>query len=365
VHARRPRDSPQAGAHHKATNGELSICCRTRHCPSCQSLARAAWIEARTADLLDTEYFHVVFTVPQAIAEIAAQNKAVVYSILFRATADTLRTIAADPQHLGAAIGFVAVLHTWGQTLMHHPHLHCVVPGGGLSPDGTRWIACRPGFFLPVRVLSRLFRRLFLDALQAAFDEGRLHFAGSLHALADPSGFAAHLQPTRRSDWVVYAKRPFAGPQQVLEYVGRYTHRVAIANQRLLDMEDGHVRFRYKNYRADSQTQTMTLEAPEFIRRFLLHVLPSGFHRIRYYGWLGHRQRTETLARCRQLLGTTVAAAPPIPSETLSPADYRDRYESLTGVSLRRCPVCTDGHMIVTLAWLRGCACPAARLDTS
>jgi Putative transposase/Transposase zinc-binding domain len=225
--------------------------CRNRHCPSCQSLARAAWIENRTADLLDCEYFHVVFTVPQAIAEIAAQNKAVVYGILFRATADTLRTIAADPRHLGAAIGFFAVLHTWGQTVMHHPHLHCVVPGGGLSPDGTRWIACRPGFFLPVRVLSRLFRRLFLQSLQEAFDAGQLYFAGTLHALADPSGFAAHLQPTRQTDWVVYAKRPFAGPHQVLEYVGRYTHRVAIANQRLLDMDDGHVRFRYKNYRAD------------------------------------------------------------------------------------------------------------------
>jgi len=244
--------------------------CRNRHCPTCQSLARAAWIEDRTADLLDTPYFHVVFTVPQAIAEIAAQNKAGVYGILFRATADTLRTIAADPRHLGAAIGFFAVLHTWGQTLMHHPHLHCVVPGGGLSPDGTRWIACRPGFFLPVRVLSRLFRRLFLEALQAAFDTGRLHFAGSLHALIDPSGFAAHLHPTRHTDWVVYAKRPFAGPHQVLEYVGRYTHRVAIANQRLLDMDDGHVRFRYQNYRAaaSQRPQTMTLEAPEFIRRF-------------------------------------------------------------------------------------------------
>jgi len=339
--------------------------CRNRHCPSCQSLARAAWIEARTADLLDTEYFHVVFTVPQAIAEIAAQNKAVVYGLLFRATAETLRTIAADPRHLVAAIGFFAVLHTWGQTLVHHPHLHCVVPGGGLSPDGTRWIACRPGFFLPVRVLSRLFRRLFLTSLQEAFDAGRLHVAGALQALSEPPSFAAHLQPTRDTDWVVYAKRPFAGPQQVLEYVGRYTHRVAIANQRLLDMEDGHVRFRYKNYRADpaQAPQTMTLEATEFIRRFLLHVLPSGFHRIRYYGWLGHRHRTETLARCRRLLGTT--AVPSTTGEALPPSDYRDRYESLTGVSLRRCPVCADGHMTVTRSWLRGCACPPPPPDTS
>jgi hypothetical protein len=321
--------------------------CRNRHCPSCQSLARAAWIEDRTADLLDTEYFHVVFTVPQAVAEIAAQNKAVVYRILFRATAETLRTIAADPRHLGAAIGFVAVLHTWGQTLMHHPHLHCVVPGGGLSPDGTRWVACRPGFFLPVRVLSRLFRRLFLASLQEAFDTGRLHVAGSLHALAERSHVAAHLQPTRQTEWVVYAKPPFAGRRQVLEYVGRYTHRVAIANQRLLDMDDGHVRFRYTNYRAaPSQTpQTMTLAAPEFIRRFLLHVLPAGFHRMRHYGLLGNRHRTAKLARCRQLLGTTVA--PPNVDET-RPPDYRDRYESLTGVSRRTCPVCPDGHMIVT-----------------
>lgn len=329
--------------------------CRNRHCPTCQSLARAAWIEDRTADLLDTEYFHVVFTVPRAIAEIAAQNKAVVYSILFRATADTLRTIAADPRHLGAAIGFFAVLHTWGQTLVHHPHLHCVVPGGGLSPDGTRWIACRPGFFLPVRVLSRLFRRLFLASLQEAFNAGRLHFAGSLQALAERSGFAAHLQPTRQTDWVVYAKPPFAGPPQVLEYVGRYTHRVALANHRLLDMDDDHVRFRYKDYRAD-RPQTMTLDAPEFIRRFLLHVLPAGFHRIRYYGWLGHRHRTEKLARCRQLLGT--AAVQPIAGEPLPPSDYRDRYESLTGVSLRTCPVCADGHMIVTECLRRAPPCP-------
>jgi len=338
--------------------------CRNRHCPTCQSLARAAWIEDRTADLIDCEYFHVVFTVPHAIAEIAVQNKAVVYGILFRATADTLRTIAADPRHLGAAIGFFAVLHTWGQTVMHHPHLHCVVPGGGLSPDGTRWVACRPGFFLPVRVLSRLFRRLFLESLQTAFDTGQLRFCGSLQPLAEPSGFAAHLQPTRHTQWVVYAKRPFAGPQQVLEYVGRYTHRVAISNHRLIDMDDDQVRFRYKDYRADpSQIQkTMTLGATEFIRRFLLHVLPAGFHRIRYYGWLSHRHRTATLARCRQLLGTP--AAPRITGEPRPLSDYRDRYESLTGVSLRTCPACHDGHMIVTECVTRARPYPALA-DTS
>jgi hypothetical protein len=336
--------------------------CRNRHCPTCQSLARAAWIEDRTADLLDTEYFHVVFTVPQAIAEIAAQNKAVVYGILFRATAETLRTIAADPTHLGAQVGFFAVLHTWGQTLMHHPHLHCVVPGGGLSPDGTQWIACRPGFFLPVRVLSRLFRRLFLDALQDAFEAGRLHFSGSLQALSERAVFADQLEPARKAEWVVYAKRPFAGPQQVLDYVGRYTHRVAIANQRLLDLDDRHVRFRYKDYRAaPSKTDTtMTLTAPEFIRRFLLHVLPARFHRIRYYGWLGNRGRQEHVLQCRRLLDMP----PPVTATEVAPADYRDRYEALTGSSLRTCPHCHDGRML-TVARLAGIHTVSPITDTS
>lgn len=318
--------------------------CRDRHCPRCQSLARAAWITDRKAEILETEYFHVVFTVPDAITVIALQNKAVVYGILFRAVADTLRTIAADPQHLGAAIGFFAVLHTWGQTLVHHPHLHCVVPGGGLSLDGTRWIACRSGFFLPVRVLARLFRRLFLTQLETAFDAGALQFVASLEPLRDRQAFLQHLAPARQADWVVYAKRPFAGPQQVLDYVGRYTHRIAISDSRLVDINDGEVTFRYKNYREAHPTpKYMTLPAPEFIRRFLLHVLPAGFHRIRYYGLLGPRHRTEKLARCRELLGT------PAP-ETLaspSPADYRDRYEALTGVSLRICPRCHNGHMLV------------------
>jgi hypothetical protein len=336
--------------------------CRNRHCPTCQSLARAAWIDARTADLLDTEYFHVVFTVPQAVAEIAFQNKAVVYGILFRATAETLRTIAADPKHLGAAIGFFAVLHTWGQTLVHHPHLHCVVPGGGLSPDGTRWVTCRPGFFLPVRVLSRLFRRLFLTALQQAFDAGQLRFVGSRQALADPQHVATHLRPARQTEWVVYAKRPFAGPQQVLDYVGRYTHRVAIANQRLIDVADGQVRFRYTDYRAQHQPKTMTLDAVEFMRRFLLHVLPTGFHRIRYYGLLGHRHRVAHLARCRALLGTTTS--PPIPDQPRRPRDYRDRYETLTGRSLRDCPRCQRGHMHIVDSLASPARLPR-RLDSS
>ena len=256
--------------------------CRDRHCPKCQSLARAQWIKDRQAELLEVPYFHVVFTVPEEIAAIAFQNKAVAYGILFRATSETLRTIAADPHHLGAEIGFFAVLHTWGQNLQHHPHLHCVVPGGGLSPDGQRWVSCRPGFFLPVRVLSRLFRRLFLESLQKAFDSGKLRFFGALEPLRERPAFAQLLLRAKDSEWVVYAKRPFAGPQQVLDYVGRYTHRVAISNNRLLDIENDQVRFQWEDYRNGAQVKVMTLSADEFIRRFLLHVLPNGFQRIRY-----------------------------------------------------------------------------------
>jgi putative transposase/transposase-like zinc-binding protein len=231
--------------------------CRNRHCPKCQSLARAQWLEEREAELLDCEYFHVVFTIPQQLAAIAFQNKPIVYDILFHATAETLTTIAADPQHLGARIGFMALLHTWGQTLMHHPHLHCVVPGGGLSPDGSRWIACPKGFFLPVKVLSRLFRRLFLEQLQKAFDAGKLQFFSSLEALRDPQVFRRHLDPVRNVKWVVYAKAPFAGPQQGVDYVGRYTHRVAISNHRILDIEDGQVKFHWRDYRDNNQQKTM------------------------------------------------------------------------------------------------------------
>jgi hypothetical protein len=316
--------------------------CRNRHCPKCQSLARAAWLERRTAELLDVEYFHVVFTIPAAIAAIAYQNKRVVYNILFRATAETLRTIAADPAHLGAKIGFFAVLHTWGSTLVHHPHLHCVVPGGGPSPDGARWVPCRRGFFLPVRVLSRLFRRLFLQQLCAAFDRGQLQFFSSLHALTDRHAFLDYVDATRQSDWVVYAKRPFAGPCQVLEYVGRYTHRVALSNHRLVDASNGEVRFRWKDYRTPGAPQNiMALSAFEFIRRFLLHVLPPGFQRIRYFGFLGNRGRAERLTHCRALLGT------PQRTTAISSNDYRDHYETLTGRSLRACPYCQHGHMSV------------------
>lgn len=324
--------------------------CRNRSCPKCQSLARAQWLEDRQADLLPVGYFHVVFTLPEPIAAIAYQNKAVVYEILFHAAAETLRTIAADPKHLGAEIGFITVLHTWGQNLLHHPHLHCVVPGGGLSLDGERWVACRPGFFLPVRVLSRLFRRLFLAQLQAAFDAGQLHFFNALEALQAPPGFARYLAPARQVEWVVYAKPPFGGPQQVLEYLGRYTHRVAISNNRLLDFADGQVRFRWKDYRHEACQKVMTLEAQEFIRRFLLHVLPSGFQRIRHYGFLANRHRAEKLVRCRQVLDAPAPVAKPADA----PRDYRDRFEELTGKSLRICPQCGQGHMLGIETFLPG-----------
>src|SRR5271155_1876518 len=283
--------------------------CRNRHCPKCQSQARDDWLAARQAELLPVPYFHVVFTLPTPVAEIAFQNKETVYAILFRTAAETLRTIAADPKHLGAEIGFVAVLHTWGQNLHHHPHVHCVVPGGGPSLDGTRWVACRPGFFLPVRVLSRLFRRLFLDELRVAFEAGDLGFFGNLAELAQPAAFTRRLRELRRVEWVVYAKPPFGGPSQVLAYLGRYTHRVAISNSRLVSVTDEHVAFRWKDYRHHGKSKVMALDADEFIRRFLLHTLPDGFHRIRHYGFLANGRRSDHLALCRRLLAIHNASA--------------------------------------------------------
>ena len=324
--------------------------CRSRHCPKCQSLVRAQWLEDRQAELLPVEYFHVVFTVPQEIAAIAYQNKAVVYDILFRATAETLRTIAADPKHLGAEIGFIAILHTWGQNLLHHPHLHCVVPGGGPSPDGQRWISCRPGFFLPARVLSRLFRRLFLQHLQQAFDDEELQFFNALAALHDRVAFAKYLAPAAHAEWVVYAKAPFGGPEQVLNYLGRYTHRVAISNNRLVDFSNDTVAFAWKDYRHESRHKVMRLDAHEFVRRFLLHVLPPRFQRIRHFGLLANRTREVKLERCRQLLDAPAPHMPPADE----PEDYRDRYQRLTGVSLWDCPQCKQGRMICIETWLPG-----------
>jgi hypothetical protein len=313
--------------------------CRNRHCPKCQGLARAQWLADRQAELLPVPYFHVVFTLPTPIAEIALQNKAVVYDILFKAASDTLRIIAADPKHLGAEIGVIALLHTWGQTLGHHPHLHCIVPGGGLAADRTRWIACRPGFFLPVRVLARLYRRLFLERLESAFAAGSLRFASDLAGLGKPAAFARRLRESRQLDWVVYAKRPFAGPEHVLEYLGRYTHRVAITNHRLISLDDDRVSFRWKDYRHHHKTKIMTLDAEEFLRRFLLHVLPDGFRRIRHYGFLANRHRTAKLATLRILL--TV----PVPPRAPPRIDYRERYARLTGRALDICPDC-GGRMV-------------------
>lgn len=311
--------------------------CRNRHCPKCQGAVARDWLAARAGDLLPVPYFHVVFTLPAEIAAIAFQNKAIVYGILFRTAAETLRIIAADPRHLGAAIGLIAVLHSWGQTLSYHPH--CIVPGGGPSPDGTRWIACRPGFFLPVRVLSRLFRRLFLEALRSAAEANRLHFSGDIANLADPAAFARLLTAVRRRDWVVYAKPPFGGPEQVLAYLSRYTHRVAIANSRLVSLEGGRVTFHWRDYRHGRRPRQMTLDAGEFIRRFLLHTLPDGVHRIRHYGFLANGQRAVRLAACRALLAVQTPEA-----------TVRARPATATA---HLCPCC--GRPMITLAvWYHG-----------
>ena len=269
--------------------------CRNRHCPKCQAAAAKQWLAEREAELLPVPYYHVVFTLPGPIADIAYPNKAAIYDLLFKASAETLITIAADPKHLGARIGLAAVLHTWGSALTHHPHVHVIVPGGGISLDGERWIACRPGFFLPVRVLSRLFRRLFLEMLAAARQAGRLEFFGDHAALADRAAFASYLAPLRKAEWVVYSKRSFGGPEQVLAYLARYTHRVAIANSRLIACDAETVTFKWKDYRAKGRERyrTMTLAVPEFIRRFLIHVLPKGFHRIRHYGLFGNTSRRQ------------------------------------------------------------------------
>ncbi len=339
--------------------------CRNRHCPKCQSLARAKWLEKRKAELLPVEYFHVVFTVPEQIASIAFQNKAVVYAILFRATAETLLTIARDRKHLGADIGFFGVLHTWGQNLHHHPHIHCVVPGGGISPDGDRWLSCRPGFFLHVKVLSRLFRRLFLELLDKAYRTGKLEFYSDLQPLHDPEAFTRYLDPVRQTEWVVYAKPPFGGPERVLEYLGRYTHRIAISNQRLVSMDDDEVCFLWKDYRNQQnqhkqKQQTMRLPADEFIRRFLMHAVPPGFPRIRYYGFLASANRKMALPLCRKLLAVPILDL--LPRRTL---DYTDWYEALTGESLRRCPQCGIGS-VQRIETLTPCRPPSPLIvDTS
>src|SRR4051795_1574005 len=316
--------------------------CRNRHCPKCQWAAAQAWLQAREAELLPVPYFHVVFTLPAALGGIAYQNKAKVYGLLLKAAAEALTTIAADPRHLGARIGVTAVLHTWGQTLDHHPHVHGIVPAGGISLDGSRWVACRPGFFLPVRVLSRLFRRLFLEGLAEAHRRSEIELFGALAGLKEPRAFRAHLAAQRRRDWVVYAKAPFAGPKQVLAYLARYTHRVAISNRRLGALDDDQVSFRWKDYRASGRTRpkVMRLPAGEFMRRFLLHVLPDGFHRVRHYGLLANGHRAAMLARCRELLDV-----PPAPAEADGGEDREERRG--TKAAVPACPCCGGPMLIV------------------
>ena len=340
--------------------------CRNRHCPKCQGAAAKEWLAEREAELLPVPYYHVVFTLPAAIADIAYQNKAVIYNLLFKASAETLTTIAADPKHLGARIGVLSVLHTWGSALTHHPHVHMIVPGGGISLDGEKWVSCRPGFFLPVRVLSRLFRRLFLEKLVAAHQAGELQFFGNHAALTDAQAFAAYLAPLRNSEWVVYSKRPFGGPKEVLRYLARYTHRVAISNRRLIALDDNGVTFKWKDYRIEGceRYKVMTLVTSEFIRRFLIHVLPDGFHRIRYYGLLASTTRAENIARARELL-----AVPILPIEAIKDAST-EAAEPQTPE--HPCPCC-GGRMIIIEVFARGCSpqyrptapVAAIRIDTS
>jgi hypothetical protein len=321
--------------------------CRNRHCPKCQGAAAQYWMQARMEDLLPVEYFHVVFTLPSQIADIAFQNKAAVYGLLFKVSSETLRIIAADPKHLGAKIGMTSVLHTWGSAMTHHPHVHVIVPGGGLSPDGTRWIACRPGFFLPVKVLSRLFRRLFLEGLARLHKAGKLRFFGELAKLADPDTFAAHLSPLRKTSWVVYAKPPFGGPEAVLAYLSRYTHRVAISNHRLISTDANTVAFRWKDYRIKrgDRRSVIRLATDEFIRRFLIHVLPSGFHRIRHTGFLANGIRRNRIEKIRYLLD-----AMPEPDQTPVEGESDDSEGQDVHQS---CPKC-GGTMIVIETFLRG-----------
>jgi len=317
--------------------------CRNRHCPKCQCLDKARWLEKRRAELLPVEYFHVVFTLPECLAPLALQNQKLLYDLLFHAASQTLLRIAADPKRMGAQIGFVAVLHTWGQTLLHHPHLHCLVPGGGLSPDGSRWISARRKFFLPVRVLSRLFRGLFLEGLRRAFEQGKLKFHGTLKDLSQPRVFAESLRKCRHSEWVVYAKPPFGSPEKVLDYLARYSHRVAISNDRLVKLENGTVSFRWKDYRNNNARRIMALQAGEFIRRFLLHILPDSFMRIRYYGFFCNRLRRKSLEQCLQLL----SVPPPADRHDPSSDNVSELYKRLTGQDAMRCPLCHEGRLVL------------------
>jgi len=322
--------------------------CRNRHCPKCQAIAAKEWLAEREAELLPVPYYHVVFTLPAAVADIAYHNKAVIYDILFKTAAQTLTTIAADPKHLGARIGFTAVLHSWGSALTHHPHVHIIVPGGGISRDGQRWVSCRPGFFLSVRVLSRLFRRLFLEQLTALHAAGCLQFFGDHARLGERGAFTAYLAPLRKAEWIVYCKRPFGGPEAVLAYLSLYTHRIAISNSRLVAFDDTGVTFRWKDYRANrcDRAKVMTLAIDEFIRRFLIHVLPGGFHRIRHYGLFANGGRADNIARARQLLHVHPAR--------VELGDTGGTGEAEPQTLSHPCPCC-GGRMIIIETFERGC----------
>ncbi len=328
-------ENPACGHMHIAYNS-----CRNRHCPKCQGAAAREWMEAREAELLPVQYFHQVFTLPAPIADIAYQNKAVIYDLLFKASAETMLTIAADPKHLGAKTGFIAVLHTWGSAMTHHPHVHMIAPGGGISPDGRSWVSCRRGFFLPVLVLSKLFRRLMYEKLAAAHKAGKLHFFGEHAHLASADAFAALLAPLKKTGWFVYSKRPFSGAKAVLAYLARYTHRVAISNRRLVAADEKNVTFTFKDYRIEGpgRYKTMTLETSEFIRRFLIHVLPKGFHRIRHYGLLASNVRAGNLAAMRAL----IALSSLLPQVNAAPKP------DTAGEPAERCPHC-GGRMLITL----------------
>jgi hypothetical protein len=320
--------------------------CRNRHCPKCQTLTKERWLAARKADLLPIPYFHVVFTLPHDLNALAQGNPRVIYALLFRAAADTLLAFGRDPRHLGGTIGITAILHTWGQTLSQHLHLHCLVTGGAVAPDRTQWIAGRASFLFPVRALSMVFRAKYLAGLQRAFAAGQLTFVGGTAALADRRAFVAFLGQLRAIDWIVYAKRPFAGPEQVLAYLGRYTHRVALSNDRLVDHRDGRVRFRWKDYADHDRVKVMTLEIDEFLRRFLLHVVPRGFMRIRHFGLLANRARRDALTRCRDLLGQQL-------TDDAQPESAAMLMCRLTGIDLARCPVCGEGRMQITAIVVR------------
>lgn len=315
--------------------------CRNRHCPKCLASAQSEWLSHRENDLLPVGYFHVVFTIPRELAAVALQNKKIVYNILFRSASETLRQVAADPKHLGAEIGFLAVLHTWGQNLEHHPHVHCIIPGGGISRDGTQWVRCRDTFFLPVKVLSRLFRGKFLHYLLEAFKKGKLKFHGQLFALRSARAFRSHLAPLYTKDWFVYSKPPFGGPAQVLRYLARYTHRVAISNRRLISMKNGNVSFLWKDYAHGCRKRVMTLSAVEFMRRFLTHILPKGFMRIRHFGFLANRSRAQKLQQCRRLL-----SARALDPDSTDPAAGGPEPPDNPHERTVRCPACKTGHMI-------------------